>query len=207
MTPAAMYSVITFLLGLVLLFGWLYATAENPRFATLLLKSVFLFVLPGSALALIPVRLLQFPLSMWLAVFIEEGLKAAAAATEDDPADRFWLVILFGIWELTLGKPAWGVTHSALLQSWQVLQIAGLAAGGLVAVVMHGVTAEIYGFRFSQRLPIAFVVCWAIHTAFNEIADVLEVSLFLSLLQILILLPIFVALWPWNASPLSRRGN
>jgi len=37
----------------------------------------------------------------------EEGLKAFASTREQNRQDKFWLVALFGVWELALDKPFW----------------------------------------------------------------------------------------------------
>ena len=199
MSSGGLYAIVTFCAGLLLLLGWLYITADNPRSTKLLFKSVVLFVLPGIVLVALPTDLFQFPLSMWLLVFVEECLKATAAVSEKDPRDRFWLVALFGVWELTLAKPLWGLNHANVLNGWDRLQLAGLTTAGIVTVLMHTVTAEIYAFRFPLRIPLALSLSWALHTAFNESVDLLGVSLIASLLQLLLLTLLFAALWPRGA--------
>lgn len=196
MGAAYVYALVTFASGVILLLAWLYVTIDNPRSARLLLKSLGLFVLPGVVIVALPDRLFQFPLSMWVLVLIEESLKAAAASTEQKPMDRFWLIALFGIWELMLAKPMWGIEQMDVLEGWTRLQLTGLTAAGMVTVLMHSVTAEIYAFRLGGRIAAALAVSWILHIAFNESIDLMGVSLLTSLLQLLPLLLLFVALWP-----------
>ena len=160
MGEAGLYAVVTALAGVILFLGWLYATTDNPRSATILLKSVALFVVPVALLGLFPEDLFRFPLSMWVVVLLEECLKALGAKTEQTAINRFLLVVLFGIWELVWVKPLWGLNHSVVLDGWNNLQLAGLTAGGIVTVLMHAVTAEIYAFRFG-RVAVALIASWA----------------------------------------------
>jgi hypothetical protein len=143
---------------------------------------------------------------MWVVVLIEEALKAMAAATERRRIDRFFLVALFGIWELMLAKPLWGVNHSAVLEDWTNLQLAGLTAAGIVTVLMHSVTAEIYAFRLTRRLPVALFVCWIFHTALNVSVEFLGVSLVVALSQLVSLAIVFAALWPRRAPQSSSSS-
>lgn len=207
MSTAQFSAVITCVIGVIALLGWLWFTSENAHSNNLLFKSILLFVLPGAALAAIPLKFLQFPLAMWVGVFIEECLKATAAATEKDPTDRFWLLALFGIWELTLAKPLWALNHFALLEDWSNLQLAGLSAAGFVTVLMHSVTAEIYAFRFARRLPLALIISWALHTAFNESIGLVGVSLMGCLLLLLPLVLLFIALWPKRPQPVQSSSS
>lgn len=207
MNAAQLYAAVTFLAGVILLLGWLYVTTDNQRSNTMLLKSVLLFVLPIAVIVALPEEVDRFPLSMWVFVLIEECLKAAAAATEQEPMDRFLLVALFGIWELIWVKPLWGLNHAAFLEDWTNLQLVGLTAAGIVTVLMHSVTAEIYAFRFAQRLPLALLVSWILHTGFNESVDLLGVSLLASLLQLLPLVFLFTALWPKKLEPTSAQSS
>src|SRR5687767_3744559 len=105
MGAGATYAVMTFLAGLICLLGWLYLTAGNPRSTAILKKSLWLIVLP---MLLTPAPLFTFPFGMWALVAFEEGVKAFASTREEKPANKFWLVSLFGVWELTLDKPFWG---------------------------------------------------------------------------------------------------
>ncbi len=210
MNAPQLYALITCAAGLLLLLGWAYVTTDNPRSSRIFLKSVVLFVIPIGVVVALPERLFQSPLSMWLVVLIEESLKATAASTEQRPTDRFLLVALFGIWELVWVKPLWGLGHFAVLEDWSNLQLAGLTAAGVVTVLMHGVTAEIYAFRFTRRLPLALLVSWILHTTFNESVDMLGVSLVASLVQLVLLILLFGALWPkgikFSATPSSSSS-
>jgi len=196
MSPAQVYATICAAVGIILLLGWIYVTTDNLRSNKLLAKSVWLFVLPGLAIWMLPDAMFQFPLSMWVLILVEECLKAVAASTERSRIDRFWLITLFGIWELMLAKPMWGLAHSQMLSDWNQLQLAGLVAAGIVAALMHAVTASIYAFHFERRLFAALLVSWIVHTAFNESVDLFGVSLSTSLLQIFVLLVLLAALWP-----------
>jgi hypothetical protein len=196
MSAPQLYALVTCLAGIILLLGWLYVTTGNPRWSTILLKSVLLFVLPALVIVALPDALFRFPLSMWVLVLIEEFLKAIASATERDPMDRFFLVVLFGIWELVWAKPLWGLNHFSALEDWSNLQLAGLTVAGVITVLMHSVTAEIYAFRLARNWPLALLLSWAFHTAFNESIDLFGVSLVSCLLLLLPLVLLFVALWP-----------
>jgi len=190
------FPILTFAGGVLLLLGWLYATAANPRSNALLLKSIGFFVLPGIALVEVPQFALRFPLASLFWPLVEEALKSAAAVTEKNPRDRFWLVTLFGVWELMLAKAVWGITHRALLETWTDFQLVGLAVAALLAVLMHAITAEIYAFRFTGRLTAAIAASWAVHASFNKSIDLLGVSLTSALLLLLPLVLLFMGLWP-----------
>jgi len=196
MSPAPTYATMTFAAGIILLLSWAYVTTDNPRSNKLLIKSLWLFVLPGIAIWAVPDAAFRFPLSMWVLVLVEEGLKTFAATTERSRADRFWLITLFGIWELMLAKPMWGLATLETLNGWNGLQMAGLVAAGAVTVLMHTVTAAIYSFHFEKRLPAAFFVSCIVHIVFNESVDLFGVSLPNCLIQALVLLVLLVALWP-----------
>jgi hypothetical protein len=193
MTAAYLYALVTFGAGLLLLLAWLYLTADNLRSNRLLLKSIVFFVLPGIPLALLPPRALAFPFAAFVGTLVEECLKATAAATEKNRTDRFWLVAMFGVWELLLAKPLWGIAHASVIQDWTQLQLAGLTAAGVITVLMHSVTAEIYAFRFGGRIAAALIMSWALHSAFNQSVDWMGVSLVASLVQLLPLLLLFLA--------------
>jgi hypothetical protein len=198
MNAGQFYALVTALAGVILLLGWTYLTTGNPRSGKMLIKSVPLFVLPALLLALLPAQLVRLPFAMSVGVLIEELLKTAAATTENDRTNRFWLVALFGIWELTLAKPLWGLNHAGAIDDWTNVQLAGLTMAGIVTVLMHSVTAEIYAFKFRGRLGLALFASWALHFSFNESVDVLGVSLVSSLLQLAFLLLLFITLWPKN---------
>jgi hypothetical protein len=197
---AYLYPLLTFATGLILLMGWFYVTAANPRAGKLLLKSVGFFVVPAGIAAAVPDRIVQLPFSMWVLVLIEEALKATAAATEPEPMNRFWLVVLFGIWELTLSKTVRGVEQFATYAMLTPAQAGGIAAMGVITVLMHAVTAEVYAFRFRGRLAAAFAASWVLHVSFNESVTFLMTSLGPKIsASLLLLLPVallFFVLWP-----------
>ena len=73
MNAGTAYAVITFLAGVLCLLGWLYATTDLPRSTAILKKSLWLILLP---MLLTPASWFTFPLSMWVLVAFEEGVKA-----------------------------------------------------------------------------------------------------------------------------------
>lgn len=169
MGPGTTYFAVTFLSGALLLVGWLYATAANARSGAILRKSLLFFALP---IVFVPAGLLlKLPLGMWLLVAWEEGLKAFASSRERDRFDKFWLVALFGIWELTLDKPWYGLMGGWANDGWDRLSLAGLVYATALPVLMHATTASIYAFTFERRLWAAFGASWALHAAFNESID------------------------------------
>lgn len=149
MGPGGTYALVTFCSGLLLLAGWFYATADNPRAGEIFRKSVLLFGLP---ILFLPPGLFQFPLGMWALVACEECLKALASTREESGRDKFWLVALFGIWELTVAKPFWGVILEQSGESWDRLALAGFLYATVLPVLMHSVTAAIYAFTFRGKL-------------------------------------------------------
>lgn len=169
MGPGATYFVVTFLSGVLLLIGWLYATTANARSGAILRKSILFFAVP---IAFVPAGLLlKLSLGMWLLVAWEEGLKAFASSRERDRFDKFWLVALFGIWELTLDKPWYGLMEGWTNEGWDRLSLAGLAYATALPVLMHAATASLYAFTFERRLWAAFGASWLLHMAFNESID------------------------------------
>lgn len=207
MSAAYIYSLLTFATGIILLMGWLYVAASNARLGKLLVKSVLFFAVPIGAAVAVPDRMLNFPLALWVVVLVEEALKASAAATEREPLNRFWLVTLFGIWELALAKSMWGIEQVATFEALTAVQAVGVVAMGVITVLMHSVTAELYAFRFGGRLPVALAVSWVLHVGFNEAVTFLGMSLGLSLVfGLLLLLPLallFWALWPTRSKSAS----
>ena len=173
MGPGATYAFMTFIAGVLLLLVWLYATDGNPRSGAMLGKSLFLLAVP---IMLSPAQLFQFPLGMWALVAFEEGVKAFASTREQKRVDKFWLVALFGIWELTVDKPFWGLEVAQSGQSWDRLAMVGFLYATALPVLMHVVTAAIYAFTFERRLWAAFIASWFVHTAFNEAVDYFGLS-------------------------------
>jgi len=165
MGPGGTYLVVTFVTGVLLFLGCFYATAGNSRSGAMFKKSLWLFALP---IILSPASLLQFPFGMWVLVAWEETLKAFASTRERDRVDKFWLIALFGVWELTIDKPFWGLVLGQSGDSWDRLAMAGFLYGTALPVLMHTVTAAIYAFMFQGRLWAAMIASWIVHTTFNE---------------------------------------
>lgn len=205
MGTAAGYAIMTFATGVMLLMGWLYATLDNARSGAILKKSLLLFVLPmlfwpGKAL-------LHFPLGIWVAAGCEEGLKAFASTRERNRQDKFWLVALFGIWELTISKPFWG---AVLAQSGIIsgeLSALGVAYATALPVLMHTVTAAIYAFTSERRLWAAFAASWFVHAMFNESVDHFGLSPHLAITQTAVLSVALIALMlSWRQKPMSESN-
>jgi hypothetical protein len=183
MEPGTTFAIVTFCAGVLLLLGWGYATAGNPRAGAMLRKSLLVFVLP---IMFIPTEWLSFPLGMWVLVSIEEGLKAFASTREDNRLDKFWLVSLFGIWELTVNKPFWGLIVGQT-GSWDRLAMAGFLYATALPVLMHSVTAAIYAFTFQGRLWVAFAASWVVHTVFNASVTYFDLSPTAAIIETIIL--------------------
>ena len=162
---AATYSLLTFLSGVLLLLCWLFGTSSNPRSGAILRKSLLLFVLP---IAVVPGGLLlKLPLGIFLLVAWEEGLKAFASSREQNHLDKFWLVTLFGIWELTIDKPWWGFLIKWSSDEWNLSAVGGQLYVTALPVLLHATTAGIYAFIFDRKPWAAFTLSWAVHSAFN----------------------------------------
>jgi hypothetical protein len=174
MSAGATYGLATFLVGVMFLLGWLYATAPNPRSGAILKKSLWLFALP---ILLTPGGWLEVHVGMWALVAFEEGLKTFASTREQEHKDRFWLVSLFGIWELMLDKPFWGVVLAQPIANWTRLEVSGLLYATALPVLMHTVTAATYAFAFKRRLWAAFLASWVIHLSFNEAVSYFDLSI------------------------------
>lgn len=192
MGPGVTYAIVTFTAGVLCLLGWLYATADNPRSWAMLKKSVLLFALP---IMFAPAQLFAFPLGMWALIAFEEGLKTFASTREVNRQNKFWLVALFGIWELTVDKPFWGLVVAQSAESWDRLSLVGLAYATALPVLMHAVTAAIYAFTFERKIWAAFVASWVVHTAFNESVDYFGISPAAAITQTAILVLMFSALF------------
>jgi hypothetical protein len=191
MGPAGTYALMTFATGVLLLLGWLYRNIDNPRCGAILKKSLLLFALP---MLFWPAFLFNFPLGMFMSIGCEEGLKAFASTREEDRRDKFWLVSLFGIWELALDKPFWGFVLTQSNTGWDRLSMIGLVYATALPVLMHTVTAATYAFNFERRLWAAFVTSWAIHAVFNETVDYFSPSPAVVITQTAVLLVMLTAL-------------
>jgi len=201
MGPGATYAVITFTLGIICLLGWLYANVDNPRCAPILKKSLWCILLP---LLLTPARFFTFPLGLWALVAFEEGVKAFASKREVEPQNKFWLVSLFGVWELTFDKPFWGLVVAQSAESWDRVALIGLVLATTIPVVMHAVTAAIYAFWFRGRLWLAFATSWVIHTVYDESVDYFGLSPTVQLIQVALLIMLLTGLM--LGQPASSRS-
>jgi hypothetical protein len=173
MSPGVTYGLMTFLVGVIFLLGWLYATAGNPRRAAILKKSLWLFALP---IIFTPGGWLGAHFGMWAVVAFEESLKTFASTREQNRNDRFWLVSLFGIWELTLDKPFWGYFLAQPIANWGRLEVSGLVYATALPVLMHTVTAAIYAFLFERRIWAAFIASCLVHASFNWAVEYFDLS-------------------------------
>ena len=207
MSVSYLTALVTFAAGFLLLLGWAYLTTDNPRSNRLLAKSLWLFVLPSAALWALPDRIYAFPLSMWVASLVEECLKLWGASTEPKTRDKFWLVALFGIWELMLAKAVWSVTGGQIPGDWGRSDILVVAIAAAVVVLMHSLTAVIYAFHFQGRPWLALLAAWALHTIFNESADLLGISPMASVARAIPLLILLLALWPDSSMPSATKGE
>jgi hypothetical protein len=201
MSPGPTYGLITFLIGILLLLAWLYATAGNPRSGTMLKKSLLLFALP---IIFSPAGYLTFPLGAWVWIACEEGLKAFASTRERDRLDRFWLVTLFGIWELTVDKPFWGYFLAPQIANWGRVDVGELIYATVLPVLMHTVTAAIYAFTAERRIWVALIASWTLHVAFNEAVNRLGFSPEIMALETLILASMLGWILrrnPWGETP------
>jgi hypothetical protein len=181
MGVAGTYALMTFATGALLLLGWLYVNIDNPRHGAILKKSALLFLLP---MLIWPGDfVLRLPLGVWIDSACEEGLKAFVSTREQNRKDKFWLVTLFGIWELAVDKPFWGLILAKSGESWDRLAMIGIVCATVLPVLMHTVTAAIYAFAFKDRLWGAFVASWMIHATFNWSIDHFGVSVPLVIAQ------------------------
>lgn len=197
------YALLTFLAGVILLLSWLYATNGNPRSNAMLGQSFLLFAIP---IMFAPSQLFQFPMGAWALVACEEGLKAFGSTREKRPTDKFLFVCLFGIWELTIDKPFWGLILEQSGQSMDRLAIAGLVYATALPALMHAATAAIYAFVFERQLWAAIFASWAVHTAFNEAVDYFGVSPFAAFIETVFLLAILAGAAGRNFRSSSIKG-
>jgi hypothetical protein len=193
---SALTAISCFGLGVLLLLGWTYFTTENPRSNALLLKSLWLLVLPAAALIALPDRIFAWALGMWFAILLEECLKAYAARSEQQSSDRFALVALFGIWELMLAKPLWALTGGQVPEGWGRWEVFGLVLAAVVPVLMHVVTATIYAFHFRGRLWAALLSSWVVHITYNEATDLFGIAPLASVGKLIVLATILLIIWP-----------
>jgi hypothetical protein len=131
---------------------------------------------------------------MWAVVAFEEGLKTFASTREQNRNDRFWLVSLFGIWELTLDKPFWGYFLAQPIANWGGLEVSGLVYATALPVLMHTVTAAIYAFLFERRIWAAFIASWLVHTSFNWAVAYFDVSATAAVVETVVLSIILIGI-------------
>jgi hypothetical protein len=174
MSSGALIALCLFAAGAAALLVWLLQTIDNPRRAALLRKSMVFFILPGALLVAIqfvaplPLIVPLHPLLIiLLLMLIEEFLKFSAARSEQRPADKFALAMLFGIFELLLSKPIGPLLGGAFYGEWSRWGYVGITLGGLLALLMHSVTAALYAFRFTRRRWVGLIACFALHTTYN----------------------------------------
>ena len=162
-----------FTLGGVSLLGWLYMTMNLPGATKLLLRSLWLIVVPMLAFQLIPDRVGTILFLTSGAMLLEELVKLNAARREQRALMRFWLVTLFGIWELILSKPIMSLGDRHSMASLERADLLLIASVSLTPVIMHATTAAVYAFRQTNRPWLQLIVCWGIHTAYNFVAILL----------------------------------
>jgi len=185
MGPAGTFAAVTFAAGLICILGWFYATTDNPRSGAIFKKSLLIFVLP---IFFAPTQLfLKLPLGLFIWAAAEEGLKVFASTREVRREDKFWLILLFGIWELTVSKPLWGVVIARSGETWDRLSMMGLIYATALPVLMHALTAAIYAFTFERRLWAAFIASWVVHATFNASVDYFSLSPTLAIVQTILL--------------------
>lgn len=170
MGPGATFAFVTFTSGILLLLSWFYATADRSQSGAMFRRSLWLFALPSALLTASP---FQFSGFMWALIAGEEALKAYASTREQNRFDKFWLVALFGIWEMIINKPFYGLFVGG---SWDRLEMARFLYATALPVLMHLVTAAIYAFTFERRLWAAFISSWIVHAAFNAAAPYFSTS-------------------------------
>lgn len=159
---------VTFFCGVLLLIGWSLATRKNPKRRALFKKSLWLFALP---IMLVPWSIMDIPFILLLVILFEEGLKVIGAYSENERWNRFWLVVLYGLWELTIDKPLRGLAISEELDAWANCQVLLLILAAILPVLMHGITAAIYAFPKKRYLWASYIFSSTIHFLYNEAAD------------------------------------
>jgi hypothetical protein len=179
-SSGALLAFALFASGLVSLLLWLAVMLGNPRLAPILRKAVVFFLLPGALMVVIPIiaptLLLGVVLSggLWallglllLLVLFEEFLKLAASRSEARPDDKFAFAMLFGIGELMLSKPLGPLLAGEFFGGWSGWGLVGLIFGGMLAMMMHSVTAALYAYKFADRPWLGLLACFALHASYN----------------------------------------
>ena len=142
-----------------------------------------------------PGRWLLVHVGMWAVVAFEEGVKAFASTREQNRIDRFWLISMFGIWELILDKAPGALFFDQPAPNGSALQIVGLLYATALPVLMHIVTAAVYAFAFERRVWAAFLVSWFVHLAFNEAVHYFDLSMSASLTETVVLVVLLVGIF------------
>ncbi len=185
-SSGALLALTLFASGLVSLLLWLALMLGNPRLGPILRKSVVIFLLPTALMIIIPIIAppqLLLPIVMMgpiavvgillLFVLFEEFLKSTAARSESRPYDKFAFAMLFGIIELALAKPLMPLVAGELMGEWSRWGLVGLTIGGVLAMMMHSVTAALYAFKFPDKPWLGLLSCFAIHAFYNFLVMVL----------------------------------
>lgn len=185
MSSATLLAFALFASGLVSLLLWLALMLGNPRLAPILRKAVVFFLLPGALMVVIPIvaPTLVFPLLvaggalgalalLLLLVLFEEFLKLSASRSEVRPYDKFAFAMLFGIAELMLSKPLSPLLLGEFMGEWSRWGLVGLVIGGILAMMMHSVTAALYAFKFAEQPWLGLLTCFALHAFYNFVVMV-----------------------------------
>jgi hypothetical protein len=164
---------------------------------------VVFFVLPGAWMVVIPLvtpgsTLSGVPVIVFILmlVLVEEFLKMSAARTEHRGFDKFALVMLFGIFELLLAKPVGPFFGGELLGEWSRWGLIGATVGGLLALLMHSVTAAIYAYQFPERPFVAMLTCFAVHAIYNLVVLISSANVWVAGVLAILLGTALALLWP-----------
>jgi hypothetical protein len=167
--PLPFETILVFLYGWVLLGLWALAANENRAPMRNLIKlSALYFLTP----ILLVVALIHSVLPALLIVspFVplgEEWLKRMAGRRVlSENISVFYLICLFGIWELTISKSLMPLfsTWPSLSSDWSIAVFIWLVS---LPIIMHASTAAIYAFYRRGDGNLRYWPCVAIHWAFN----------------------------------------
>lgn len=199
---AYLYSTLMIIAGGVTLLIWAVLTKEHADWERILIVSVPIILLPIMLLFVSYQFVFHGSIILMLAgPFIEEAVKQWSSRREKSPRDGFYLVSLFGVWELVVVKPLLPYASNWQLPS-ATSQVMLLAVISIIPLLMHTITALIYSFYLRKRPWIQYLIGCGIHVCFNESRTVFysrysSVSWFLACVELLSFLFI--------ASALSRR--
>jgi hypothetical protein len=163
-------TVLAFLTALAFLCFWSLAANQCAAPIGGLIKlSILYFLVP-----LLLVTAMAHSISGYLLIFmpfmvlLEEWLKRLAGyQVFAKKRSIFFLVALFGIWELAASKslipflPGW----KAIASGWGLVAFIWLAS---LPTVMHTATAAIYAFYPTRHGTLRYWICVGVHWAFNE---------------------------------------